>query len=205
MPIPRFLCAPPPNHEKSRRGLGGALIPAEVFTHWERPPAEAQGRRDGNWTTNRRRPRLHGWSTESPLCASAPLRENLLRSLCAPPIRASPPSNRSDPRREIGSRSRRKTGNGVRSVRLTFVLEALSRSCASARFQNLRIPCAAAASRTPRHPFQLLSPLTARTLERKLGQVHDAMPRSGTVESKRLSARQPFVKWTDLTPLLPFP
>jgi hypothetical protein len=100
MPIPRFLCAPPPNHEKSRRGLGGALIPAEVFTHWERPPAEAQGRRDGNWTTNRRRPRLHGSSTESPLCASAPLRENLLRSLCAPPIRASPPSNRSDPRRE---------------------------------------------------------------------------------------------------------
>jgi hypothetical protein len=97
------------------------------------------------------------------------------------------------------------TGNGVRSVRLTFVLEASSRSCASARFQNLRIPCAAAASRTPRHPFQLLSPLTARTVERKSGQVHNAMPRSGTVESKRLSARQPFVKWTDLTPLPPFP
>ena len=109
MPIPRFLCAPPPNHEKSRRGLGGALIPAEVFTHWERPPAEAQGRRDGNWTTNRRRPRLHGSSTESPLCASAPLRENLPRSLCARPIRASPPSNRSDRRAEAGSGSQRDT------------------------------------------------------------------------------------------------
>ena len=136
MPIPRFLCAPPPNHEKSRGGWGGgALIPAEVFTHWERPPAEAQGRRDGNWTTNRRRPRLHGSSTESPLCASAPLRENLLRSLCAPPIRAS------------------------------------------------------------------LRPVTARTEERKQGQVHNAIPPSRPVDSQRLQASQRFVKWTDLTPL----
>ena len=67
-----------------------------------------QWRRDRNGTTNRRRFRIHCSST-APLCASAPLRENLPRSLCAPPIRASPPSNRSDRRAEAGSGSQRDT------------------------------------------------------------------------------------------------
>jgi hypothetical protein len=57
------------------------MPPAAVFTQRGSPPAEAQWRRDGNGTANRRRFRIHCSST-APLCASAPLRENYCLSNC---------------------------------------------------------------------------------------------------------------------------
>ena len=47
------------------------------------------------------------------------------------------------------------------------------------------------------------SSVTARTEDWKSGQVHDAIPRSGAVDSQRFWVPQRFVKWTDLTPLPP--
>ena len=50
------------------------------------------------------------------------------------------------------------------------------------------------------------SSVTARTEDWKSGQVHDAIPRSGAVDSQRFWVPQRFVKWTDLIPLpLPNP
>jgi hypothetical protein len=99
--------------------------------------------------------------------------------------------------------------NGVRSVRLTLEREALPRSFASqlpcARFQNLRIPCIAAASQTPGLPSQHLRPAPARTEEWKSGQVHDGTSRSGAVDSQRFWDRQGFINWIDLPQLPPPP
>ena len=175
-------CASAPLREK---------IPTPTARHHLRdPPAETPGRRENH---PRQRP---------PPCASAPLREpgplpSPRRCVAAgkPPVRVAAgihPAERD---------------NGGRPVGLTFAPEASSRSCGSqllrAPIANLRIPCAVTASRTPRHPFKLPRPLTGRTEERESGQVHDAMPRSGAVESQRFWARKRFVKWIDLTPLPP--
>ena len=148
-----------------------------------------QRRRDAGKTTPDNAP---------PPCASAPLREPGPLPSPRRCVAAGKPSVRVAAGIHPAERD-----NGGRPVGLTFAPEASSRSCGSqllrAPIANLRIPCAVTASRTPRHPFKLPRPLTGRTEERESGQVHDAMPRSGAVESQRFWARKRFVKWIDLT------